>query len=79
MRALLRSLPKQGNRRPGPLPTIPGVVPDLRNLEPGCRFRQRCAKAEAKCAEREPELDDVPGPGSGRLVRCFFPETEPLK
>jgi peptide/nickel transport system ATP-binding protein len=35
---------------------IPGQVPNLAELPPGCRFASRCALAEAICREREPAL-----------------------
>ncbi|HKU40657.1 MAG TPA: ABC transporter ATP-binding protein, partial [Polyangiales bacterium] len=38
------------------LRTIDGMVPDLAKLPPGCRFRQRCPEAIARCGEAEPEL-----------------------
>ncbi|WP_373048146.1 ABC transporter ATP-binding protein [Vulgatibacter sp.] len=52
---LLRSIPGAagaGER----LQTIPGVVPSLGNLPAGCRFRARCDRAIARCAEEEPKL-----------------------
>jgi peptide/nickel transport system ATP-binding protein len=55
------------------LATIPGMVPDLRDLPKGCRFRSRCDKAQDKCAEREPELTEL---GPRRVVRCFFPNNQ---
>ena len=39
---LLASVPGfYGNEERERLPTIPGVVPDLRDLPAGCRFRER--------------------------------------
>jgi len=70
-RGLLASLPMAataetaGERRR--LPTIPGVVPDLRSLPEGCRFRDRCDVVEARCAESEPGLREV----EGHQVACF--------
>ena len=70
-RGLLASVPgyaeleREGERVR--LPTIPGVVPDLRALPAGCRFRDRCDRAEPRCAEAEPPLTEL----GGRAVACF--------
>jgi peptide/nickel transport system ATP-binding protein len=69
---LLASAPaKQAGKRR--LATIAGVVPDLAKLPPGCRFRERCGRAVARCAEAEPELLDS---GEGRKVACFVAMAE---
>jgi peptide/nickel transport system ATP-binding protein len=60
-----RGLNQGGKRR---LATIAGVVPDLLHLPVGCRFRERCERAVARCAEAEPPLSDS---GQGRKVACF--------
>jgi oligopeptide/dipeptide ABC transporter ATP-binding protein len=64
---LLASAPRRssGQRR---LTTIEGMVPDLAHLPRGCRFRDRCSQAIARCAESEPPLSEV---GAGRRVACF--------
>ena len=54
-----------GKRR---LRTIEGMVPDLAQLPPGCRFRQRCPEAIARCAESEPPLLEL---RVGRRAACF--------
>ena len=54
--ALLRSIPRVGTARQRRLLTIPGVVPDLLHLPGGCRFRDRCPLAIARCAETDPML-----------------------
>jgi oligopeptide/dipeptide ABC transporter ATP-binding protein len=72
-RALLASVPRLGRRR-GPLFSIPGTVPDPAHLPSGCRFRDRCPRATAECAESEPALllhDE------GHWVACFHPEVPP--
>ncbi len=78
-RGLLASVPpvdvSQGESRPRRLPTIEGLVPDLAELPPGCRFADRCAlKAQRpdgyeRCTESEPELVEQP---DGRLGRCYY-------
>jgi len=55
------------------LDVIPGSVPNLVNLPPGCRFAPRCrARMQhqlAICTELEPELDEVI---PGHKVRCWL-------
>jgi oligopeptide/dipeptide ABC transporter ATP-binding protein len=55
------------------LDVIPGSVPNLVNLPPGCRFAPRC-QARFKynltiCAEVKPELEEVK---QGHFVRCWL-------
>ena len=65
--ALLAAIPSH-RRRGEPLATIPGRVPSLSALPPGCKFVERCPHARTTCHEHEPELKPVDG---GR-VRCFI-------
>jgi oligopeptide/dipeptide ABC transporter ATP-binding protein len=51
------------------LAVIPGSVPNLINLPPGCKFHPRCPYAKELCAERLPELEEVK---PGHRVRCFI-------
>ncbi len=51
------------------LAVIPGSVPNLINLPPGCKFHPRCPYAKELCAERLPELEEVK---PGHRVRCFM-------
>jgi oligopeptide/dipeptide ABC transporter ATP-binding protein len=72
-RALLSSIPKSVTQRSTDrkLPTIPGIVPSLSDLPPGCRFEARCVKSDkARCATEEPELETMP---DGRQRRCHYP------
>ncbi|MEH6645414.1 ABC transporter ATP-binding protein [Sulfitobacter sp.] len=54
-RGLIDSIPDPQNRH-ARLKQIPGSVPDIRNLPKGCNFRDRCPRAQARCAEEEPVL-----------------------
>lgn len=50
-----------------PLP-IGGGAPDPRNPPSGCVFRDRCPRAEARCAEEIPQPRQI----GSRLVACHF-------
>ena len=54
-RGLIDSIPDTAHRHDR-LRQIPGSIPDIRNLPTGCNFRDRCPRAQALCAEREPDL-----------------------
>jgi peptide/nickel transport system ATP-binding protein len=80
-RGLLRSVPSYGdNARKHRLPTIAGVVPDLRKLGAGCRFRDRCPERFEPCGTEEPRLYEVHAgsdasygeSGEARLSRCYL-------
>ncbi len=71
-RGLMRSLPSQRNRGER-LPTISGIVPDLRTLPPGCRFQDRCELATEVCRAQEPSLERV----AETDVACFHAEAAP--
>ncbi len=60
-----------GGRRE--LAAIPGLPPELDDLQPGCAFAPRCSKAEVNCRQGEIPLQ---GPAL-RAVRCLFPERAP--
>ena len=55
------------------LDVIPGSVPNLINMPPGCRFAPRCrARVENNltiCTEKEPDLINTK---QGHLVRCWL-------
>jgi oligopeptide/dipeptide ABC transporter ATP-binding protein len=66
-RGLLASVPRIDVAR-GDLPSIPGSVPDLAHLPPGCAFHPRCPLAEEACRATVPQLAADP---AGRRVACF--------
>ena len=66
--ALIHSVPKLGGADER-LTAIPGAVPDLGAMPPGCRFEPRCPKARADCAQNIPQLIEVE---PGRWVRCPY-------
>jgi len=71
-RGLLKSIPKLGERsRYGRqrLQEIPGIVPSLYELPPGCSFCPRCPEAMAMCRDRVPELLDI---SDAHRVRCWL-------
>jgi oligopeptide/dipeptide ABC transporter ATP-binding protein len=73
-RGLIGSVPVLGLVK-DELEVIPGSVPNLIDLPPGCRFAPRCrARLErqlAKCAEQEPELLPI---DPNHTVRCWLYE-----
>lgn len=81
---LIGSIPVLGEIK-DKLDVIPGSVPNLVNLPPGCRFAPRC-QARVKyalniCTDVKPELEEVK---TGHQVRCWLYQnaeghTAPLK
>jgi len=66
---LLCCLPRISETRDKIYP-IPGRVPDLAQLPPGCPFSPRCEQARPECREERPiPLTELDG---GRLVRCHL-------
>jgi oligopeptide/dipeptide ABC transporter ATP-binding protein len=69
---LIGSIPILGKLKER-LDVIPGSVPNLINMPPGCRFASRCrARVENNltiCTEKEPELVNAK---QGHLVRCWL-------
>jgi len=68
---LLKSLPNPdvAYDRQTLLSAIPGSVPDLYSLPPGCRFQDRCPHVMKICREREPLLIEAE---SGHTARCWL-------
>ena len=65
---LLKSIPGYNGVKMK-LEPIPGIVPSPLDLPAGCRFSDRCARAEDGCKEAEPELREVE---ERHWVSCFL-------
>ena len=64
-RGLIGSIPSHHDTD-GELPQIPGMMPSLIDIGPGCRFRERCPRATHRCGE-----DPAPRLlGGARVVSC---------
>ena len=79
-KSLLRSIPTR-YKRDWPMPTIPGSVPNLSQLPPGCRFHPRCSLAHPVCM-REPApplrvIEATTGSATPHKAACHFAEEVP--
>ena len=68
-RGLLASLPRVDGARAKRLTTIPGAVPDIHRLPPGCKFSTRCPERFEPCHDVEPPLIEF---APGHWVRCHL-------
>lgn len=70
---LLGSIPHvtdDGYAADGRLPEIPGTVPALWALPPGCAFAPRCPRAGERCATERPALTEL---APGHRAACWYP------
>jgi peptide/nickel transport system ATP-binding protein len=76
-KALLEAVPdldpERGRRR---IP-LQGELPSALHPPSGCRFRTRCPRAEALCAEAEPPLRGFTA--TGHVAACHFPLISPAE
>jgi oligopeptide/dipeptide ABC transporter ATP-binding protein len=63
---LLKASPQLKSRGLAP---IPGMVPALDALPPGCAFEPRCAYRQERCSEKMPELRAA---ASDHFARCVL-------
>ena len=69
----MASLPRLGLLRgeaaaTGRLQEIPGMVPPLTNLPPGCAFAPRCPRADERCAAENPPYEEKSRGPLGRVL-----------
>jgi peptide/nickel transport system ATP-binding protein len=74
-RGLMASLPRLGLLRgetaaTNRLQEIPGMVPPLTNLPPGCAFAPRCPRADERCAAENPRYEEK---AAGHWAACWHP------
>ncbi|WP_413084543.1 ABC transporter ATP-binding protein [Thermaerobacter composti] len=67
---LLASVPDLEGPRPRRLRAIPGAVPSIDRMPPGCRFHPRCPLAEERCRREAPPLR----PWEEGRVACWLVE-----
>ena len=65
--ACIPHLCRDGDRRHAPLREIPGMVPSIRDIGPGCAFAPRCALAKPACSTERPPFTT----SGGRGTACF--------
>ncbi|TDE58180.1 ATP-binding cassette domain-containing protein [Nonomuraea mesophila] len=69
-RALIASIPGGGLDLPAADTLISGEPPSPVDPPSGCRFRTRCPRASARCAEEEPRIRQV---GDDHWLACHHP------
>jgi peptide/nickel transport system ATP-binding protein len=75
--ALLRSIPRFGQKSTERLATIKGTVPDPSAVPPGCPFHPRCRhRIAGVCDVEDPPVVDV---GHGHEVRCVLYRSQPIE
>jgi peptide/nickel transport system ATP-binding protein len=67
----LRLLAGAPGDAPHRLQEIPGVVPSLVGLAPGCAFAPRCARADGRCRAEVPPYEEK---RPGHWAACWHPE-----
>src|SRR5262245_10916235 len=78
--ALIEAVPEPDPDIPIPLTALAGDLPSPLSPPSGCRFRTRCARAQARCTDEEPTLRRVTADGVDHVVACHYPlvDAEPI-
>jgi peptide/nickel transport system ATP-binding protein len=76
-KGLLRSAPTK-YKADGPLPSLPGSVPNLSRLPRGCPFHPRCVLAHPDCRKDPgPKLAQAADSGPEHLAACYYSKEVP--
>ena len=70
---LINALPSMSHER-GKLEAIEGIVPELIEPEPGCRFVSRCKRRKANCEKIDPKLQPISEVDKSHKVACLLYE-----
>jgi oligopeptide/dipeptide ABC transporter ATP-binding protein len=60
----------RGQAAAGRLQEIPGIVPALHHLPPGCAFAPRCPRADERCRKEMPAYEEK---HLGHWAACWHP------
>jgi peptide/nickel transport system ATP-binding protein len=77
-RGLMAARPQLGVKPGTRLATIPGSVPELADLPPGCPFAGRCSLAVDECIEQAPPPVQLESGHQARCIRLEQSERGPL-
>jgi peptide/nickel transport system ATP-binding protein len=75
-KGLLQSIPRLGAKfttGKQPLKEIPGIVPNLIHLPPGCSFASRCSEVTERCRQERPPLFKL---ADNHGARCWLVESD---
>lgn len=70
-KALMTAIPKMTRGRALKPQKLEGEIPNPANVPPGCRFHTRCAFAQDRCRQAEPEWREI---AVDHFVACHFAE-----
>mgnify|MGYP001198820553 FL=1 len=76
-RLLLAAIPDPENKHAVINDILEGELPSPLDPPSGCRFRTRCPRATVKCAEEEPEFQQIGD--QDHWVACHFPHLDDYK
>jgi peptide/nickel transport system ATP-binding protein/oligopeptide transport system ATP-binding protein len=68
-KGLLKAIPKRESKKESRLATIPGSIPDMVEIPPGCSFHPRCPEAKEDCAFSAPPVVEL---GGRAFLRCHL-------